>query len=143
MNQNFFKSIRKKNIYFEEFEKLSEESVVDDLVEPGRVLPYDLPKECESCSFRRLIRLLQTLLEFVEDVIVVWRLNFDEDLKDSKRVGVRVVVNHAIHDPILFCCKEEGISYFAGLIMMTIKKWLKEHRAEKNVGTSLKPFIIH
>lgn len=80
----------------------------------------------------QLTRLLQTLLEFIENVIVVRRLHLHEDLKNSEGVCVCIVIDHPVDDPTLFRWKKNrnGNSKIDRL-MMTIKKWLKISRMEK------------
>jgi hypothetical protein len=52
--------------------------MIHDLVQPRRVLPNYLTEENEcSLLVQLVVCLLQTLLELVEDVGVVWRLHFD------------------------------------------------------------------
>lgn len=80
--------------------------MIDDFVQPRRVFSYDVSEECEGSSLLQLIRLLKTLLEFVEDVNIVGCLNFDKDLENPKRVCVCIVIDHAINNPAFLSCKK-------------------------------------
>lgn len=76
--------------------------MIDDFVQPRWMLSHDLTEECEGGSLLQLTRLLQTLLEFVENIVVVRCLHLDKDLKDPEGVCVCIVIDHTVHDPTLF-----------------------------------------
>jgi hypothetical protein len=65
-------------LHLQKFQQLLQKAMIHDLVQPRRVLSNYLTEENEcSLLVQLVVCLLQTLLELVEDVGVVWRLHFD------------------------------------------------------------------
>lgn len=57
--------------------------MIDDFVQPSRMLSHELTEQCEGEALLGGIGLLQTLMQLVENVVVVRRLNLDEHFKHS------------------------------------------------------------
>lgn len=79
--------------------------MIDDFMQPSRMFADYLTEKSEGSSFLQLVCLLQTLLKLVENVDIVWRLDFHKNLENSVGVCLDIVIYHAIYYPTFLRCK--------------------------------------